>query len=393
MIARFVEEVPLYALLPREQLEGEITSITEDNLRVFFRSLRQDRAPTAEELADIRLSAARRAEERVPLDAVLTAYHVGGRIGWQALVESAQPDESAALIAAADRVLAYVQHVTAAVASAYLEEQQAIYGEERDARRALASALLTGQPADALAARLGVTIAPAYAVLALHLGPHPDEHDPGVGGAVAARRKVRRVHAHLDAQAGAPVIGLLDPAGGSMLLPVGGATIDQAYAAVAPMVTGLSEAAGTTVTAAVALARGAGDIARAATQAREVVRLAERLGRPEGLYTLRDVMLEYQLTRPGDAQPALLELLEPLAKNPDLLVTLECYLANDLDRRQTAGALHVHPNTLDYRLRRVVELCGLDASTARGLQLLGAALAARRLAQPVDEGRPDQSRT
>jgi hypothetical protein len=62
MIAQFVEEIPLYGLLPREQLEGEITAITEDNLRVFFRSLRQDRAPTDEELGEIRLSAARRAE-------------------------------------------------------------------------------------------------------------------------------------------------------------------------------------------------------------------------------------------------------------------------------------------------------------------------------------------
>jgi DNA-binding PucR family transcriptional regulator len=34
---------------------------------------------------------------------------------------------------------------------------------------------------------------------------------------------------------------------------------------------------------------------------------------------------------------------------------------------------------LDYRLRRIVELTGLDPSTTRGLQLLGAALAARRL--------------
>jgi sugar diacid utilization regulator len=58
---------------------------------------------------------------------------------------------------------------------------------------------------------------------------------------------------------------------------------------------------------------------------------------------------------------------------------LETYLGTDLDRRRTAAALHVHPNTLDYRLRRVVELTGLDPSTARGLQLLGAAMAARQL--------------
>ena len=96
---------------------------------------------------------------------------------------------------------------------------------------------------------------------------------------------------------------------------------------------------------------------------------------------LRDVLLEYQLTRPSDAQSELSSLLDPLDRNPDLPHTLAVYLGHDLDRRSTAAALHVHPNTLDYRLRRIVELTGLDPSTSRGLQLLGAALAARQLTE------------
>jgi sugar diacid utilization regulator len=124
------------------------------------------------------------------------------------------------------------------------------------------------------------------------------------------------------------------------------------------------------------------DIARAAAQAQDVVKLARALGRPPGGYLLRDVLLEYQLTRTSDAQSELAQLLDPLDRNPDLPLTLEVYLDHDLDRRKTAAALHVHPNTLDYRLRRIVDLTGLDPSTTRGLQLLGAALAARRLTAP-----------
>jgi hypothetical protein len=219
MIDTFVEEIPLYSLLPREQLDGEILGITTANLRLFFTALREGRALSDDELAEVRTSAARRAEERVPLDAVLSAYHVGGRIGWQALVEAAKPDDNAALVAAGERVLRYVQQVAAAVASAYLEEQQTIYGEERDARRALASALLSGEPAEALAARLGTRIAPAYLVVVLQLGPHPDEADKGVGGAVAARRKARRVQSALDEFAGEPVLALLDATSGAALVP------------------------------------------------------------------------------------------------------------------------------------------------------------------------------
>lgn len=98
---------------------------------------------------------------------------------------------------------------------------------------------------------------------------------------------------------------------------------------------------------------------------------------------LRDVLLEYQLTRPSDAVQGLAELLEPLARNPDLLLTLEAYLGADTDRRRAAAALHVHPNTLDYRLKRLVELTGLDPATTTGLQLLAAAVAARRLQPPA----------
>src|SRR5947209_3420204 len=249
MIETFVAEIPLYSLLPREQLEGEILSITEENLRLFFRTLRSGEALTSGELGDVRLSAARRAEERVPLDAVLTAYHVGARVGWGAIVDGAQPDETDAVIAAGARVLSYAQQVTAEVAAAYLEEQQTIYGEERDARRALASALLAGEPAESLAARLGVTIAAAYVVVSLRIEAHPDENERGVGGAIAARRKVRRAQRALEEWAGEPVVGLLDPGGGAVLLP---AEPDLAYACadrLPDLVASIARAAGADVTA------------------------------------------------------------------------------------------------------------------------------------------------
>jgi hypothetical protein len=380
MIDAFVKEIPLYSFLPREQLEGEILAITTSNLRLFFAALREGRDLSSEELGAVRTSAVRRAEERVPLDAVLTAYHVGGRIGWQALVDSALPEETDALIVAGARVLLYVQQVTAAVAAAYLEEQQAIYGEERDARRALASALLSGEPADVLAARLGVRIAPGYLVVALHLDEHPDESERGVGGAIAARRKVRRVQSTLDEWAAEPVLCLLEASGGTALLPVTADSTAEVDSVLTNVVDRLTDAAGSEVLAGGAVAVGVNDIVRAGRQAHDIMRLARQLGRAPGGYLLQDVLLEYQLTRPSDAHVALAGLLDPLDRNPDLPHTLEVYLENDLDRRRTAAALHVHPNTLDYRLRRIVDLTGLDPATSRGLQLLGAALAARRLA-------------
>ena len=76
-VTTFVERIPLYRLLPEEQLKGEITDICRYNLGVFIRLLRERRPPTGDDLADIRASAARRAEERVALDAMLTAWPPG----------------------------------------------------------------------------------------------------------------------------------------------------------------------------------------------------------------------------------------------------------------------------------------------------------------------------
>lgn len=368
MIATFLVEIPLYGLLPREQLEGEVLAICEDNLRTFFATLIEDRPPTEDDLAEPRASAARRAQEKVPLAAVLTAYHVGGRIGWAELVAEARPEETAQLLAAADGVQRYVQAVTAEVATAYLQEQQAISGEEGDALRALVAALLAGEPAEALAERVGRRLPSRWTVLALDLGVHADE---ARAGPVAARRKVRRVQERLDAHVGEPVLGRLHGSGGIVLLPEGETPL-------AELVAELQEAAGAPVRVGAARAASTEQVAAAGAQAREVLRLA---GPGARLYTLRDVLLDYQLSRPSDAQPHLAALLDPLDGHPDLMRTLEAYLDQDLDRRRTAGLLHVHPNTLDYRLKRIVELTGLEPSTTEGLQLLAAGLAVRRLAQ------------
>ena len=369
MIAAFLEELPLYALLPREQLEGEILEICKDNLRTFFATLIEDRLPTEEELSEPRASAARRAQERVPLSSVLAAYHVGGRIGWAELRAQARPTEMPELLDAADRVQRYIQAVTAVVATSYLQEQQAISGEEGDALRALVAAMLAGEPAEALAERVGRRLAASWMVLALDLGPHPDE---ATAGAIAARRKLRRVQERLDAHIGEPVLGRLSPTGGLVLLP----EQDGTRAALPGLVAQLQISAGAAVRVAAARASSTLAVAGAGELASDVLRLA---GPEPRLYVLADVLLDYQLSRPSDAQPQLAALLDPLERFPDLLRTLEAYLQQDLDRRHTAAALIIHPNTLDYRLKRIVELTGLDPATTVGVQLLAGAVAVRRL--------------
>ncbi len=355
LVARFVAEIPLYQALPREELDGDITRITATNLRIVERMLRTGVPPTEADLGDLAVSAARRAAEGVPLGAVLTAYSLGVRALWHALLDDAGPDDLADVLLATDLVLRFQQTALSVVATAYAEERQTIFGHERDARHALVSALLAGEPvADRVPDR--------HAVVVLSFGLRPEE---GADAAISARRALRRVQDELHA-----ALHLLDVHGGVVLLP--------ADHQVPVLVERLGAVAGVAVTAAHAVAETA-ELPSAHRRTRDVLDLVLRLGRPPGAYRLEDVLLEYQLGQVTPATTALAALLDPLADNPDLLPTLELYLAEDLNRRRTAARLHLHPNTVDYRLRRVVALTGLDPSRPADLQHIGAALVARRV--------------
>ncbi|MGV1034837.1 MAG: PucR family transcriptional regulator [Microbacteriaceae bacterium] len=62
------------------------------------------------------------------------------------------------------------------------------------------------------------------------------------------------------------------------------------------------------------------------------------------------------------------------AHSPELLNTLWCYLDTGRSLEATARELFVHPNTVRYRLKRVNEIIGWDATGAREALILQSAL-------------------
>lgn len=60
-----------------------------------------------------------------------------------------------------------------------------------------------------------------------------------------------------------------------------------------------------------------------------------------------------------------------------MLETLRTRISNNLNRQRTARILHVHTNTVDYRLKRIGQLTGFDPTQAAGLWYLRSALVAR----------------
>ncbi len=91
----------------------------------------------------------------------------------------------------------------------------------------------------------------------------------------------------------------------------------------------------------------------------------------------RDCLLEVLVHRdPSMGRHLARRYLDPL-EGGDLLVTLRTHLTQDLSVQATAQALHVHKNTVVYRLRRIEELTGLTTRKPRDLAKFVLAVEAR----------------
>ncbi|GII96012.1 PucR family transcriptional regulator [Sinosporangium siamense] len=335
-------------------LPFDLTAVVEDNLGALAEVLRRREVPAAPQRRMLEM-AVRGAEEGMPPTTLMDVYHLAFAEIWRMMTARAEPGDLPDVLACTELVLAYLHRVTEVVVTAYSDER----AEDQDMRYRLASALMSGEPVEGLAARAGVRLASSYLVMTLSMEEST---------ALAVHRMVRELNTFGEG----PALTLIDGAGGTVLVPWPGS-----WEEVEGLVARLSEVGRTAVTAAAGQA-APGEVPEQVRQTREILDVVRWFGRGPGLYRLADILVEYQLTRLTAATPGLAALIAPLDGHPDLLATLETHLRHGRARKLTARALHVHPNTVDYRLRRVAQLTGLDPTDDTDMQRIAAALAATR---------------
>ena len=358
MVALFRSDIAGYTRLPESVIAGQILAVSQRNVELFFRSITELRGPTEDELVPFRESARSRAEEGLPLEDLLHAYRLGGRLGWEALVAAAEPEEYPALLSAAELLMRYIDSVSSVVAQTYLDEHQHLVSEEERRQRALLEALVHPErdvPAlRDLAERVGFPIAERYRPFAKTLPGAP-------------------THAHSQLASELRTRGVLALTEGDRVTGLATEDADAAFFDGPRSLYALGAPA------------PRAELAIALADMRMLLGFAKRAGM-EGAIEVDGFLLELLLARSPDLADRLAgRVLGPLdayaeRRSSDLLETLEAFLACELDRRRTAQQLHVHPNTLDYRLRRIAELTGLEPGRPRDLVQLELALARRRLA-------------
>ncbi|MFE5475129.1 MULTISPECIES: PucR family transcriptional regulator [unclassified Nocardia] len=370
LVGHFVDNVATCRTLPGDVIAGDVTSVTRMCLEIVGGML--DGRDEEVKLNRLAVAAAGWAREGVPIDTILHAFHEGFRLSFDAVYDGVADVDRASLIHGFRRVVEISDLLCTTVTRSYIREHREAVGEHHTAVHTLTSALLAGQSTVTMAREVGITVSDAYSVLALSIGAHPDERDPRVNGAVVARRKLRRVQTALAHRCGEQVLSLLSVDGGTLLIPADLLVGEQLDA----LVEALSRAAHVDITAALVPA-ATEEIPDAAQRAHELLDMVERLDSAPGLYRFGDLALEYQLTRPGPGRARLGELLAPLDNHPELYETLRVHIANNMNRQRTARLLHIHTNTVDYRLRRVAQLTGLDPAQSSGLWQLRSSMIAR----------------
>lgn len=287
--------------------------------------------------------------ERRSLDALLAAYGLGARVAWRrvsAIAIEAGVDRRT-LTVLAEAVFAYIDELSALSADGYAEAQSAAAGERERLRRRVAALLLDPEPDEAAvraaAADADWELAPRVAALAWS----------GTGGRLRSRLPANTLVAEPgDAEGGLAL--LADPEAPGLRAALERAA-GQTDVVLGPTVELLA-------------AR------RSADRARELRRLVAAGVVDAPPFALADDHLA-ALVAHGDelalAELAALRLAPLAAETPAsrarLTETLRAWLDHQGEVARVAAELHVHPQTVRYRLGRLRERLGdaLDDPAAR----------------------------
>lgn len=127
--------------------------------------------------------------------------------------------------------------------------------------------------------------------------------------------------------------------------------------------------------------------ARAALAGFSVASASRTIARP---VAADDLLPERALAGDPLARATLIEhIYVPLSDQaPELLQTLATYLDNGRSLEATARELFVHPNTVRYRLKRVSDIIGWDATGPREALILQCALILGSIREPLRQSRP-----
>ena len=372
LVANYLSEIVDYRALDGQTLRADVLPTAQRNVQELLTAVREDTSLTESALEALRRSAQRRVHQGVPVQALLHAYRLWGRVVWQefmGVADRGTPGEQDAVIEVASRIMAYVDQVSVAVAQTYLDEVSGILGDREAVRRDLLEALVSQRPVSermrqrARASALDVEGAHAV-VLARAVEPVGDDRS-------VLRDALVRARDYLSPRESSVLVGIREDEVVAIYPTSGSAEYRSLVAQAEEYAARLGQFA-------VGVGRshtGVDGVAPSYAEAAEAVRLGTAAGGAGHAVTFSDVLLDHLLSNNPRLGVLHEETMRPLhrydqARKAQLVRTLRVYYHQGFNLARSAAQLAVNPNTVVYRLKRIHELTGHDPHDPDQLLLL-----------------------
>jgi sugar diacid utilization regulator len=356
MAKRIVSEIrlghPDYERVDRAEHE----EMVREQVLAVLDGLTDRRLPSSAHVDKARLLGGRRAEQGLPVEAVIGAYHVGCRELWSAMLvrgRAENPQQAQRLLELVNLLLAWLRVLTSAAADGYAEATRAREEIRTSMGLQFLQALYDGKAETESTVLLARTL----------------DFDPNGEFQVICCRPNSRPAKNLDILRGK----LRSGTGKFIAIVRETALVIVVQEIPAIRITESLDGGESTVATGVGLARaGLTGAAESITDAQRALALAERQG---GIVDFESNWLTATLLPQIDRLQPLIKAGQVVTQ-PHIRDAVRAYAQHGFSIAAGAQALSIHPNTMKYRLDRWEHLTGFDPRTLDGLlrSLLGIVL-------------------
>ncbi|WCM18355.1 helix-turn-helix domain-containing protein [Paraburkholderia bryophila] len=364
----------------------DITASISLTAGLWFQSLLSGNPPSTEEMDRFKEFGRRRVHQRVPLQSVLRAFRIGSREVWRTYIEVGESDRTLVdelLFTISPYLFDYFDVMAQDITQSYLEEQyqqarwraalsHQLYSivfhssDDHAGFRETAEALGIDSTAPRVALAIDIDF-PAHTsyerereldrislASARHLGAAPDD-------LVRAWHRGRMI-------LWAPCVR------GDSINRSDRQTAERATA----MIGAIPEIRGIGIGL---MNEGASGWSASVDEAVRALDFASKDQSHPHVATYSTILIEECARLASNARRYLVSLLEQLSHEPELVTTLQTYFEQGQRRGQSATALGIHPNTLDYRIERIQTLLGASLDDVGWIAKLDIALKLRGAAR------------
>lgn len=385
-VSRMPREIPAYAVQDAEFF-ADVRDQVVRHYRVKLDSLLTERPIGPGGMPFVRPAAMRRARAGLSLEDYLCAFRIGQQVFWEGLLERAgdSPLGHEAALSLATPVMRYADYAATHASRVYVELQQQRVADADRVRRDLLEHLLAGE------------LPTRRALLATAQAHGLTADRPLLVATVAPAAP----DADVPARAADALAGLDGPCGRALVVSrqteLVLITALRSAADAGAVCDRLAELHGRLRAEEVPIAVGVGTVAAGVTELprayQEATAALADVAVPGGVVALpRLSAFDYLTRRADDTARRLVDprlrafLAEDRARGGALVETTRAFAAADLNLKVAAARLRVHPNTAQYRLRKVEERTGRNPRRIADLLDLLVAIALVDAPEPQGEG-------